>query len=151
MHKLNILLCKFHVQIELRWLCLTLYIAHLWSNYRKDSLRRLQAAYAMRLLLSRQWCTASQIFAAAAVDTCKSIFEKCVVCRLSVSDTVIQSFWDYPMYDLLLYDTNPSNGAIGTAVSLWVTDLYNFLCVIVCCLMFLGFFLFLNILDLESV
>jgi len=56
---------------------------------------------------------------------CINIFSTLLSMKISL-------FWDYLMYDLALYDTYPSCGAIDTVVSLWVTDLYISLCVFVC-------------------
>jgi len=69
--------------------------AHLWLNYRKASLRKLQVAYndAMRILLKRpRWSSASEMFVAAGVNTLQAVLRnlmyKCI-CRLNDSDNEI--------------------------------------------------------------
>ncbi len=50
--------------------CTPLYTAHLWSNYKKASMQRLQVAYndALRILLKRPgWCSASELCQCASI------------------------------------------------------------------------------------
>ncbi len=61
----NVKVCLFKA------ICTPLYTAHLWSQYKKSSIQKLQVAYndAMRLLFKqRRWCSASQMLASAGVS-----------------------------------------------------------------------------------
>jgi len=90
------------VCVQTKWRCLCLkayctplYTVHLWSNYKKASLRRLQVAYndAMRILLKRpSWTSAREIFVAAGVNTFKAVLRNLMfkfICRVDDSKNEI--------------------------------------------------------------
>ena len=75
--------------------CTPLYTAHLWSNYKKASFRRLQVAYndSLRILLKRpRWTSATEMFVTARVNTLQSVLRKIMfkfICRLNNSENLI--------------------------------------------------------------
>ena len=89
-------MCTDGVKLSLfRAYCTPLYTAHLWSDYRRSSMRRLQVAYndAMRILLRRpRWSSASEMFVTAGVNTLQALLRNLMykfICRLNVSQNVI--------------------------------------------------------------
>lgn len=88
--------CTDRVKVALfRAHCTPLYTAHLWSNYSKASLCKLQVAYndALRILLRRpRWCSASEMFVAAGVNTLQATLRNFMykfICRLNSSENCI--------------------------------------------------------------
>ncbi|XDV54494.1 hypothetical protein PO909_022775 [Leuciscus waleckii] len=88
--------CTDRVKVALfRAYCTPLHNAHLWSSFSKASLHKLQVAYndALRILLRRpRWCSASEMFVAAGVNTLqatlRNVMYKCI-CRLNNSENYI--------------------------------------------------------------
>ncbi|KAL0970009.1 hypothetical protein UPYG_G00235880 [Umbra pygmaea] len=85
-------MCSDAVKISLfKAYCTPLYTAHLWVNYKKGSMKRIQVAYndAMRILLKRpRWCSANDIFVSTRVNTLQAVVRnlmyKCI-CRINAS------------------------------------------------------------------
>ncbi len=52
-----------------------MYTAHLWTNYKKASMQRLQLAYndALRILLRPRWLSASELFVNVHVNTPQAV------------------------------------------------------------------------------
>ena len=116
-------MCSEEVKITLfRAYCTPLYTAHLWSSYKKASLQKLKVAYndAMRILLRRpRWCSASEMFVAARVNTFQAVLRNLMyrfVCRVDESvNTIIVSI------------ANPAKSCTRYSSSLrkhWLNSLY---------------------------
>ena len=77
--------------------CSPLYSAHLWLNYKKASLQKLQVAYndALRILLKRpRWTSASAPFVSVRVNTLQANLRNLMhrfICRLNDSENQIFS------------------------------------------------------------
>ena len=89
-------LCSVNVKCALfRSYVTPLYTAHLWSNYKVKSMRKLRVAYndAMRLLLRvPRWHSASQLFTSVGVPTCEALLRQLMynfMKRLETSDNSI--------------------------------------------------------------
>ena len=89
-------LCSVNVKCALfRSYVTPLYTAHLWSNYKVKSMRKLRVAYndAMRLLLRvPRWHSASQLFTSVGVPTCEALLRQLMynfMKRLEVSTNSI--------------------------------------------------------------
>ena len=88
--------CTDRVKVALfRAYCTPLHNAHLWSSFSKASLHKLQVAYndALRILLRRpRWCSASEMFVAAGVNTLQATMRNVMykfICRLNNSENYI--------------------------------------------------------------
>lgn len=75
--------------------CTALYTAHLWSNYKRVSIRKLNVAYndCLRILLKKpRWESASQMLVSAGVKTFYAAL-RCLmhrfICRLNVCENII--------------------------------------------------------------
>ena len=97
----NTLVRKFHicsteVKVTLfKTYCTPLYTAHLWSRYRKCSMKKLTVAYndCMRILLRvPRFLSASQMFVNMQVPTCQAVLRNLMykfICRLDKSENTI--------------------------------------------------------------
>ena len=97
----NMLARKFHmctpdVKIALfRAYCTPLYTAHLWCNYSKAKMKKLQVAYndAFRILLKLpRWTSASEMFVTNNVPTFDALLRNLMyrfMCRLTASKNII--------------------------------------------------------------
>lgn len=88
--------CTDNVKMTLfKSYCTPLYTAHLWTNYKKASLQRLQVAYndAFRVLLRRpRWTSATELFVSARVKTLQAVLRTLMynfICRLNKSENEV--------------------------------------------------------------
>ena len=70
-------MCSDNVKIRLfQAYCTPLYTAPLWAKFKKTTIHKLQVAYndCMRILLKKpRWCSASELFCKARVNTFQAL------------------------------------------------------------------------------